>query len=68
MPQVDQANWKAKKARLARHEGADETLPLNARAASSNSASWRPSGRRSGHRELGGTRPEKVVKDIPSEK
>ena len=65
--EVEQADRESKKARFVAPENTQEELPPNSGGPSSSSTLWKPLGKRSGEEELGGTRPQKIMKEVQRE-
>ena len=65
--EVEQADRESKKAGCVAIENTEEELPRNSGGPSSSSTLRKPFGKRSGEEELGGTRPQKIMKEVPRE-
>ena len=64
---VEQADPESKKARFVAPENTQEELRPNSGGPISSSTLWMPLGKRSGEEELDGTRPQKIMKEVPRE-
>ena len=62
-----QADRESKKARFVAPENTDEELPPNSGGPSTSSTLWKPFGKRSGEEEVGGTRLQKILTEVPRE-